>query len=392
MHVLVCCVFEASSQWAHAINVIKMAQGFSRLGHEVTIVCRQPPGGKVPERELGEIYGLTETVSWIQLPRRILGFPTHEKTRLLAILTLLVALRVKPDLIYARSNLFPRLSSSFGLLTIAEKHSRVGIQSPAFYQLVKATQHKNFLTWVTISHRLADYYYSQGVPNGKVCVLPDAVDLKCYQRPEELPPSPYPSDRINVAYVGHLYDYKGIPTVLEAAALLPETMFHFIGGWEEDIARQQQRAEALNLKNVTFYGLKPQVEVPGYLWHADALLLPPSQHHRSAAWTSPVKLGEYLASGTPVVATSIVALRDWLTDEEVEFVEPDNPQALANGIRTVTETPERAQQLRQAGTRKALDLSYEKRVEAVLDHAGVLTSSHAEPMISAAAAAKTFDV
>ena len=42
MKILVASAFEASSQWAHAINTVKMAQGFARLGHAVTLVCRRP--------------------------------------------------------------------------------------------------------------------------------------------------------------------------------------------------------------------------------------------------------------------------------------------------------------------------------------------------------------
>ena len=55
MRVLVASAFEAASQFAHAINTVKMAQGFARLGHQVTLVCRWPPGGKVPSAELAAL-------------------------------------------------------------------------------------------------------------------------------------------------------------------------------------------------------------------------------------------------------------------------------------------------------------------------------------------------
>jgi glycosyltransferase involved in cell wall biosynthesis len=168
-------------------------------------------------------------------------------------------------------------------------------------------------------------------------------------------------------YVGHLYDYKGIPTVLESAARLPDVHFHLVGGWPEDIHRQQRRTQELRLASVTFHGLKPHSAVPRFLWHADVLLLPLSQHHPSAAWTSPLKLGEYLASGTPVVATDVPALRDWVTDDEVEFVPPDDAGALAEGIRRVLRDKARAEQLRVAGLRKAQDFSYKRRAIAILE-------------------------
>ena len=214
------------------------------------------------------------------------------------------------------------------IATVAEKHSPIDTNTAPFCRLVDATRHPHFYLWVTISHRLANYYHSQGVPEKKLIVLSDAVDLKLFQRPDRLPASPYAENCPNVAYVGHLYDYKGIPTVLEAAAIA-----------------------------------------------LDVLLLPPSQHHPSAAWTSPVKLGEYLASGTPIVATDIPALRDWLTDKEVEFVEPDNAEAMVEGIRHLLSDRQRAEQLRRYGLVKAQELSYEQRAEAILNSCGLCDRS-----------------
>ena len=231
--------------------------------------------------------------------------------------------------------------------------------------------HRAFRFWVTISQRLADYYHSLLVPKEKLIVLPDAVDLCLFQRPHYLNPSPYADKRPNVTYVGHLYDYKGIPTILRAAARLPDVHFHLVGGWPEDIARQRKRAQELGLTNVTFHGLKPHSAVPPFLWHADVVLLPPSQYHPSAAWTSPVKLGEYLASGTPVVATDILALRSWVTEKEVEFVPPDNAEGIAEGIRRVLNDSERSKRLRTNGLRKARELSYERRAEAILNRCGL---------------------
>lgn len=377
MRILVASIFEASSQKAYVINTVKMAQGFARLGHEVTIVCYRPPTGRVSDESLAQIYGITEPLRWIQLNHRFFGALINPY-RWFSLLAAPVVLQLQPDLIYARNDEFPALSvaSKYGIATVAESHAHAGTDTPDFRRLVALTRYSAFLGWVTISHRLADYYHSLGVAKDKLIVLPDAVDLRFFQRPDTLPPSPYRSDRPNVAYVGHLYDYKGIPTILEAAAKLPEVNFHLVGGFPQDIKLQQQRAKALQLENVTFHGLKPQVEVPKFLWHADVLLLPPSQHHPSAAWTSPVKLGEYLASGTPVVATDILALRDWLSDREVQFVAPDSPEALAAGIEHLLSNGERSAQLRVNGLTKAEELSYEKRAGAILSFAGYLSNSN----------------
>lgn len=365
MRILVASGFEAESLRAHAINTTKMAQGFARLGHEVKVISRQSSNGKVSHQALAETYGLTEHMRWSQLPTNILGCQVDQHWTF-TLLGLPIALAFRPDLVFSRNYVFPWIMSRFGIATVAESHAQPDNHTAPFKRLVEATRHKKFRLWVTISQILAEHYHSLGVPRQKLMVLPDAVDLQLFQRPRQLPPSPYPNSRPNVVYAGQLFDYKGIPTVLEAAARLPGLCFHLVGGTEEDIARHQLLARDLGLKNLTFHGLKPHSAVPPFLWHADILLLPPSRHHPSSTWTSPVKLGEYLASGTPVVATDIPALRDWLTDQQAEFVRPDDAEKLAEGIERLLADKPRAESLRSAGPEKARELSYERRAEAIL--------------------------
>jgi glycosyltransferase involved in cell wall biosynthesis len=373
MRILVVSAFEALSHWAHAINTIKMAQGFARLGHQVSIVCHQCPEGKVPPRTLAESYGLTAPIHWVQLPSIRWPQPPQRLFRRFAVehwnfalLALPVALWKRPDLVLARNYIFPWLSSKLGMTTVAEAHTQTRRSNKPFLRLVAASRHRAFRLWITTSECLTDYYHSLGVPREKLVVLQNGVDLRLFQRPPYLPASPFSNDGPNIVYTGHLYDYKGIPTILEAAAQLSNVHFHLVGGWPDDISRQKQRARELGLTNVTFHGLKPHSAIPLFLWHANVLLLPPSAHHPSAAWTSPVKLGEYLASGVPVVATSIPALRDWLTDAEAKFVDPDDPKSLAQGIIDILKDPEYATALSQQGLKKAETLSYEHRAERIL--------------------------
>jgi glycosyltransferase involved in cell wall biosynthesis len=369
MHVLVASALQASSHWAHAINTVKMAEGFAKLGHKVTILCRQSAEGKLPPEKLGDVYGLRENLRWTQVPDVLLGRPVGQHWGF-ALLASPVALWEGPELVFARSYVFPWVTSKLGIPTVAESHAHPRNSTAPFLRFVEATKHRGFRLCVTISQRLADHYHTLGVPREKLIVLPDAVDVELFQEPHQLPASPYQDDGPNVTYAGHLYDYKGIPTILETARQLPDVRFHLVGGWPKDVEQHKRRARELRLDNVTFHGLKPHASVPPFLWHADVLLLPPSLHHPSAEWTSPLKLGEYLASGTPVVATRIPALRDWLTRQEVEFVEPDNPRDLAEGIQRVLHSRGRAESLSTAGRVKARSLSYEKRAEAILEHSG----------------------
>ncbi len=377
MRIVVCSALEASSLWAHAINTVKMAHGFARLGHEVTIVCLDKAGGGTTDEELRSLYGLKAPIKWVKLPGRILRWSLKQQ-RQYALAALPFVLRERPGLVYARAYVLPALTARLGIPTVAETHAHMSTlrnEAPnaigKFLFMLKATRLRAFRGLITISERLAEDYFSLGVPRGKILVLPDAVDFDMFRRPETLPPSPYGSGKPIATYAGHLYDYKGIGAVLEAAGLLPEVSFHLVGGWPDDVARWKAEADRMKLANVAFHGMVPHSDVPPFLWHADVLLLPPSAKHPSAAWTSPVKLGEYLASGTPVVATEIPALRDWLSEDEVIFVAPDDGRALADGIRKALEGGDENVKMTEKALCKARSLSYKARAAKILDAIGI---------------------
>jgi glycosyltransferase involved in cell wall biosynthesis len=365
MKIVVVSPLEAGSQWAHALNTIKMADGFAKLGHDVTLVTRRDRGRTKPKRELVEMYGIDERLHWNQLRTEYAGVSVFRKGFPFSWKAYRAAVPLKPDLVYGRDFYFPWLCARAGIDATAESHAPPGTDSLNFRTLVRASRCPNFRMWITISETLREYYASQGADASKIRVLPDAVDLSMFLRPRDAGESPYQGAGPNIVYAGHLYDYKGIPTILAAAGQLPGMVFHLLGGWPEDIERHQRTVNQQRLSNVRFHGLRKHSEVPGYLWHADVLLLPPSGKHPSAAWTSPVKLGEYLASGTPVISTDIPALRSWLTDEETSFVEPDSPDALAGAVNELLGNKARYEALSANGVNRAKSLSYESRAAAI---------------------------
>jgi glycosyltransferase involved in cell wall biosynthesis len=367
MRIAVVAALEAASQIANAINTVKMAEGFARLGHEVTLVCTRPLSGPVSETTLTTTYGLTTPFQWRQLPsRRLTGAQW-----LFGWLARPVIREIQPQFVYTRTYVAPWFTSRQGIPTAGETHAHIGNNKLAFRLFLRASRFEAFRLLVTISERLAAHYQQRGVPMAKTAVLPDAVDLTLFQRPLQLPYTPFSTGSPNVVYSGHLYDYKGIPTILQAASLLPAFNFHLVGGLPADIERHKMAVHSLGLTNVHFHGLQPLTAVPPYLWRADILLLPPSGNHPSAAWTSPVKLGEYLVSGTPIIASDIPALRDWVTDDEVAFVSPDDPQAMAQTIQTIWQDKKRSQQLAQNSLQRGLKMSYTERAHQILRRSGI---------------------
>ena len=362
MNIIVASAFQSDSSRAHAINVSKMAQGFARLGHRVTLICRQSSKATtLPPEAIKQSYGIKEPIGIIQLP---VSSGEHWLFSLRAIPAII---KIRPDLLYARNYILPWLTSKIGIPTVAETHAHPDNRTSEFKKLIRATTSKKFKKLITISQYLGQHYSSIGAPSDKISILPDAVDLQGFSMPETLPESPFTTTTPNILYSGHLYDYKGIPCIIKAAKLLPQYSFHLLGGLPEDIERHSRDIKNCSINNITLHGNVPHSAVPPYLWHADCLLLPPSMNHPSAQWTSPVKLGEYMASGTPIVATKIPAFQDWIDQSEVHFCEPDNAEDLAKAVQYIIEHGEYAANLSAKALVKAAGLDYSIRAQQILE-------------------------
>lgn len=356
MRIAVVAAIRPGAQWAHVINVIKMAEGFARAGHRVCLITLRRTGN-VSLKQIRADYGLSNPFKWVEV------IPHTGVNLRFALASLPFVLSFRPRFVYVRNNACSVIYTRLGIRVVGESHHHPDDSNPWFHRHIECTHRKRYLKWVTINENLVKKYRCRGAAD-KFLVLPDAVDLALFQRRNQ--PTPFKGTGPHVTYAGHLYDYKGIPTLLHAAKRLPNVTFHLVGGVPEDIARQRKRIATQGIRNVVIHGLKPHSEVPHYLQHSDVLLLPPSAEHPSSMWTSPVKAGEYLAMNVPVVATAIPALKRWFSKGEVEFAAPDDPEDLARGIRSLLDNTARRRALTQKGLAWARKHTYEQRAEQIV--------------------------
>lgn len=360
MKIAIISAVQAGSLKAATINVTKMAEGFATLGHEVTFISLSK-SLRLNKRDLYKLYGIHRNFRWIRLPFLVGG------KFLFAILALLIVHKQKPDFIYCRNYAVPWLFIKMGISLVNESHAHPSNRTFWYKRFVSSTHSPNFLGWITINETLVDHYLRAGAAK-KFIVLPDAVDPKLFKRHDLQGSKPFAANT-NITYAGHLYDYKGIPTILEAAAITTDITYNFIGGLPEDISRHTKTALRMGLSNVCFYGLVPHRDIPVYLWNSDILLLVPSANHPSAKWTSPVKAGEYLYSGVPVIASAIPALKRWFRNGEVYFVAPDDPVELARAIKKILSDTHLTKNLSQAGMKWAEQNTFSQRATDIINYA-----------------------
>ncbi|HYC82961.1 MAG TPA: glycosyltransferase family 4 protein, partial [Candidatus Paceibacterota bacterium] len=164
----------------------------------------------------------------------------------------------------------------------------------------------------------------------------------------------------------HLYDWKGAQTLADTRPLLPAGVeLVFVGGTEADVASFKEKNSS---DGIRILGQRPYVEIPSYLKAADVLVLPNSgKTALSRFYTSPMKLFEYMASGTPIVASDLPSMREVLSEDNSCLVESDNSLSFAQEILGLLRDEPRA---RDVGVRAASDVkryTWQSRAAGIVD-------------------------
>jgi glycosyltransferase involved in cell wall biosynthesis len=150
-----------------------------------------------------------------------------------------------------------------------------------------------------------------------ITYLPHGVDLEwfehCLERETDLPDVDELTGPI-AGFVGRIGDWIDLDLAARAAREMPDWSFVFVGPTNVALERYA------DLSNLVFLGPKRHREVPHYLSRFSVALLPFVDNEVSAS-VNPLKLYEYLAVGTPVVATPALDLSEFA--DVVDVAVPD---------------------------------------------------------------------
>lgn len=189
---------------------------------------------------------------------------------------------------------------------------------------------------VVISERLLEYYKRRTSPKTKFEIINMTVDVGRFDNLQN-----YSVAYDNyLAYCGSFNQKKdGIITLINAFEKIvpyhPEINLLIIGkGTEPENYLVKQKIGNLNLEGkVILTGLISKEEMPSYLTNATGLVLPrPTSFQAEGGF--PSKLGEYLATGKPVIATKVGEIPKFLIDGENAYLaEPDSVESLVEKMR-----------------------------------------------------------
>ena len=286
------------SQWAHSINTLKGANAFHQLGHEVEVLTVEgylENKNKQNIKDIHKFYNINESIKIVYFKDNLLFYfetlkpfnyiiwllkkTTKNKIRYISDPEKRIGEYCKEnsvDICYCRAYRTAYYNIINGVPTIMESHTP-NIGQPDLDKVIKSSHSEYFKGLVTISDILKQNFISAGVPEDKILVLDDGVDIESFQNlptKEEIRGTfELPQDKKIVVYCGSLFPDKGIEHILLVAKNIPHIIFLLVGGGEQQIKIWKEYIYKHKVKNVRFTGFVGNSKVHLYLTAADALIM-----------------------------------------------------------------------------------------------------------------------
>lgn len=212
----------------------------------------------------------------------------------------------------------------------------------------------------------------------RIIVAPDGVDMEEFDIPGDKQKHRenlgLPLDKEIIGYTGTVSTLgmeKGVKTIISAANLLKnrnDVLFYIVGIRKRELKKYSHIVKRAGLdKKVKLLEYQPREKIPAYLKSFDLFLMPFPRTKHFAYFMSPLKMFEAMASGVPMIASDLPAVREILSEKEAKFMEPGNSEALADSITDALNSPEKYKSLAQKAYNKVKDYTWEIRTEKILN-------------------------
>jgi len=317
---------------------MKMCSAFAHNSHIVTLFAPS-----VTEENNAilqtpyEFYDVAENFKIIRVLKPDIPFGGYYY----ALMVLLKLFRMKIDLIFSRNLLISLLASFRNVPQMLELHQPITngsrLQRKWFNSFI---QKKIFKRLIVITKPLKEIFSQEyQVPLKQIIVASDGADLS----PNIAIGGQQKHKQLQVGYLGHLYEGRGVELILDLAQKCPWADFHIVGGTEDDIIRVRGIAE--NILNVIIHGFITPAKASLFRLEMDVLLAPYQRKVGLATgslttekWMSPLKVFEYMAAGKAMISSDIEVLREVLDSGRNCLLCP--PEDLSSWVNALTELNE----------------------------------------------------
>lgn len=344
------------SSFANSVQSANMACAFSRIQENFAAAFRVPAKHRQRLDDVFADLALTP-------PQNLCLLPSHPRIDwaepYLPGFVSFLRRQSSDASVYTRSGRLAWISSAMGFATTIELHDPL---KPALTAWLRRRQKREAPgKFVATTHRMKEDLVAEiGVDPDRIFVAGGGANAAFLDLPAAPLRSPY---SFNVGYAGSAFKGKGLEILVACAARLPTIGFHVIGPSLKDCRRHGPVGS-----NVLVHGRKSNIDTISILKSMDCLLLP---NQRSViikngadigAYTSPLKMFEYMATSRPIIASDLPVLTCVLKDNENALLcPPASPSDFCEKILLLRDDPEMAGRL---GIRSAKDFQHDYTWEA----------------------------
>ena len=368
------------SKFAHKFNVMKMAQGFYKLGNSVKLVVPLSFPlliRRIKVKDIYSFYGIDRGIKVKYIPVFSLGgLKQNNDFVKFDYSAAKYCKRYNVDLAYCRSYRIPYYCVKMGVPTIIETHT-TNYSHPDLQKIYEVSNEPDFKGLVTISEDIKKEHIRRGIPEEKILVLEDGIDLERFEINDDRyfwrKKLGLPINMNLVVYCGHLYEEKGIEHILLTAKKLNKEniLFVLVGGFSKNINKWKEYCKKELITNVSFIDFVNNSEVPKYLKAADVLIMPYNTKVNfevmDVKTTSPMKLFEYMASNRPIISTNIPAISKVIEHNKSGMLaEPNNIKQLSNFVTELINSPKKSEELTISAYRKVKNYTWANRCNTII--------------------------
>lgn len=325
------------SDKGYAIQIMKMCEAFSILGINIKLFVLTYGNNRNDKKDLFEYFNIKKTfpIFNIETPFIIrLGKLGYIIQGIFFSLKIIFKKDInKKDIIYTRDWIPSIIFSLLGYKVYFEIHTHHG----SFGSIIAEKLSSGI---VVISKGLKDFYVQKGFNEKNIFIAPSGVDINEFEEngpKKDIRQELGLKQDIKIAlYTGHLYEWKGIETLIKASKCINDNIkIVCIGGTEYDIERIKKDPRLVQNNSIYFLGSRPFKDIALYMRSADVFLLPNSNKSIiSERFTSPLKLFSYMAMKKPIVVSDLPSMREIVDEDMVYFFESENENSLIGAIET----------------------------------------------------------
>jgi len=356
---------------AHGYQICKMCEEFSNLGKKVVLIyihCKGNTENIFNYYKIKNNFKIKKVKIFNHLKYKFfLGRYAIFLQKAIFLLKCFFLKIPKGTIIYTREFEVAWLMNLRGFKTVCELHS-------------VPEKNKNLFSYF-LNDNIKYIFITKGILNEiqkykkikNYLIAPDGVDLKLFDisisKEDARKKLNLSNDKKIILYTGHLYEWKGVDILAKVALnLSDEFLIYLVGGAKEEQASFIGRNDKLS-KNIKLVVHQKREEVSIWLKAADTLALPNSSKEKiSNNYTSPLKMFEYMASGTLIVASSLPSIKEILNENNSVLFSADNNDDFLKKINIALNMDENKKNgiIKEAYT-DVLKYTWEKRVKNILN-------------------------